>query len=112
MRLGRCLFVADFVASGLPGVVHHPPEGTYLAWLDCAALDLELSTFRFFLERMKRALRSLSGGDPGSGPSPAHGDVANGALYPVSPMASTTALVGMTSPMLRSMSSRKAMCMI
>ena len=46
------------MASGLPGVVHHPPKATYLARLDCAALDLEPSPFRFFLEHMKKALRS------------------------------------------------------
>lgn len=46
----------DFVARELPSVVLHPPEATYLAWLDCRGLDLEPSPFRFFLEEAKVAL--------------------------------------------------------
>jgi cystathionine beta-lyase len=30
--------LADLVAEHLPGVGYTPPEGTYLAWLDCRAL--------------------------------------------------------------------------
>jgi len=50
-------FLADYVRRHLPGVTMHPPEGTYLAWLDCrgtarAAAD----PFTFFLERAKVAL--------------------------------------------------------
>jgi cystathionine beta-lyase len=48
--------VTRFVRERLPGVVHHPPEATYLAWLDCRALRLELSPYDFFLERAKVAL--------------------------------------------------------
>ena len=36
----RALLV-ELVASELPGVVMRPPEATYLAWLDCAALGLD-----------------------------------------------------------------------
>jgi cysteine-S-conjugate beta-lyase len=32
--------VVEHVAAHLPGVGHHPPEGTYLAWLDVRALRL------------------------------------------------------------------------
>jgi cystathionine beta-lyase len=32
--------LADLVAEHLPGVGYTPPEGTYLAWLDCRALAL------------------------------------------------------------------------
>jgi cystathionine beta-lyase len=49
-------FVADFVRDELPGVVLHPPEATYLAWLDCRALDLRPSPFQHFLERGRVAL--------------------------------------------------------
>src|SRR5262249_34448350 len=36
-------------AARLPGVRLDPPEATFLAWLDCAALDL-VDPARFFLE--------------------------------------------------------------
>jgi cysteine-S-conjugate beta-lyase len=60
--------VARTVATSLPGVVHHPPEATYLAWLDCRALALEPTPFRFFLERAEVALSDGSAfGAPGEG---------------------------------------------
>ena len=60
--------VARRVADSLPGVRHHPPEATYLAWLDCRALRLAPSPFRFFLERAKVALSDgASFGTPGEG---------------------------------------------
>jgi cystathionine beta-lyase len=49
-------FVAEFVRSELPGVVHFAPEATYLAWLDCRALGLMPSPHEFFLKRAKVAL--------------------------------------------------------
>jgi cystathionine beta-lyase len=49
-------FVADFVKRELPGVVHCPPEATYLAWLDCRALKLEPTPHEFFLKQAKVAL--------------------------------------------------------
>ena len=56
------------MAGTLPGVAHHPPEATYLAWLDCRALGLEPSPFRFFLERAKVALSDgATFGAPGAG---------------------------------------------
>jgi cystathionine beta-lyase len=61
-------FVAEFVRSELPGVRHFAPEGTYLAWLDCRALDLAPSPYRFFLERAKVGLSDgASFGAPGEG---------------------------------------------
>jgi cystathionine beta-lyase len=61
-------FVARAVAETLPGVAHHPPEATYLAWLDCRALGLEPSPFQFFLERAKVALSDgATFGTPGAG---------------------------------------------
>ena len=32
--------LGELLARHLPQVGYHPPEGTYLAWLDCRALDL------------------------------------------------------------------------
>jgi cystathionine beta-lyase len=61
-------FVAEFVRAELPGVRHVAPEGTYLAWLDCRALDLAPSPHRFFLERAKVALSDgPTFGPPGRG---------------------------------------------
>jgi cystathionine beta-lyase len=67
LRGSRAL-VADAVRASLPGVVYHPGEATYLAWLDCRALGLAPSPFRFFLERAKVALSDgPSFGAPGRG---------------------------------------------
>ncbi|WP_417563280.1 MalY/PatB family protein [Microbacterium sp.] len=41
---------AELVAEHLPGVAYRPPEGTYLAWLDCRELDLGDHPSEFFLE--------------------------------------------------------------
>ena len=51
------------------GMRHHAPEGTYLAWLDCTALDLPGgSPYDFFLERAKVALSDgAEFGRPGIG---------------------------------------------
>ncbi len=50
-------FVADYVRRHLPGVTMRPPEGTYLAWLDCrGAAAAAADPFTFFLERAKVAL--------------------------------------------------------
>jgi len=43
--------LAELVAQRLPGVVYRPPEGTYLAWLDCTALELGTEPGKFFHER-------------------------------------------------------------
>ena len=37
---GSRRLLADLLAEHLPDVGYTPPEGTYLAWLDCRALDL------------------------------------------------------------------------
>lgn len=40
------------IADGLPdGVRHHSPDATYLAWLDCRGLDLDVDPAAFFLDR-------------------------------------------------------------
>jgi cystathionine beta-lyase len=61
-------YVAEFVRSELPGVVHFAPEATYLAWLDCRALELAPSPHEFFLKRAKVALsEGPNFGEPGVG---------------------------------------------
>ncbi len=47
--------VADAVA-GMPGVRHRRNEGTYLAWLDCTELELDVDPATFFLDRARVAL--------------------------------------------------------
>jgi cystathionine beta-lyase len=48
--------VTRFVAERLPGVGSFEPEATFLAWLDCRALELEPSPQKFFLEQARVAL--------------------------------------------------------
>lgn len=65
---GNRELVARAVRDSLPGVVYHPGEATYLAWLDCRALGLRPSPFRFFLEKAKVALSDgPTFGAPGEG---------------------------------------------
>ena len=50
-------FVVDYARKHLPGVVVAPPEGTYLAWLDCQGAAIPGGDpFTFFLERARVAL--------------------------------------------------------
>lgn len=48
-------WLVDAVRTRLPGVTINVPQGTYLAWLDCTALDLR-DPQRFFLEQGKVGL--------------------------------------------------------
>ena len=54
-----------YVADQLPGVRTTVPEATYLAWLDCRALNLEPSPFEFFLKQAKVALNDGQTFGPG-----------------------------------------------
>lgn len=49
-------YLVDFIRRELPQIKLTSPEGTYLAWLDCRALNLEPSPFEFFLTHGKVAL--------------------------------------------------------
>jgi cystathionine beta-lyase len=40
--------LAGLIAERLPAVGYRPPEGTYLAWLDCRALGIDGSPAEFF----------------------------------------------------------------
>lgn len=62
------LLLSQLLAERLPQVRFTPPEGTYLAWLDCRRLGLEGSAGAFFLDRAGVAL--VDGpecGAPGAG---------------------------------------------
>jgi len=48
-------WLVEAVRSRLPGVTINVPQGTYLAWLDCSALDLA-DPQQFFLEQGKVGL--------------------------------------------------------
>jgi cysteine-S-conjugate beta-lyase len=60
--------LGELLAERLPALRWTPPEGTYLAWLDCRALDPAASVGAFLLERAGLAL--VDGPDcgrPGAG---------------------------------------------
>ncbi|MCE7929571.1 MAG: hypothetical protein DYG91_13920 [Chloroflexi bacterium CFX7] len=62
-------FLLRYVATELPGISVSPPEGTYLAWLDCRAMPAaQGDPHRFFLERAKVGLSDgVSFGEQGHG---------------------------------------------
>ena len=56
------------LAERLPGARYIPPEASYLAWVDCAALGLGPEPAQVFLDRGRVALgRGLDFGAPGDG---------------------------------------------
>lgn len=57
--------LARLLRERLPQVEHLPPQGTYLAWLDCRALPLDTTPQLFFRRNAKVAL--TDGGDCGRG---------------------------------------------
>jgi cysteine-S-conjugate beta-lyase len=48
---GNRVLLARLLAEHLPAVRYQPPEGTYLAWLDCRQLGLGDRPGEFFLDR-------------------------------------------------------------
>ena len=65
---GNRWLLAALLAERLPEVQYRPPEGTYLAWLDCRPLGLPGTAGAFFLEQAGVAL--VDGpecGTPGQG---------------------------------------------
>lgn len=44
------------ISEEMPLVRFHPPEGTYMAWLDCSKLQLPTSAFEHFLSKGRVAL--------------------------------------------------------
>jgi cystathionine beta-lyase len=53
---GSRMLLGELLAARLPGAGYRPPEGTYLAWLDCRDLGLGTAPAEFFLEKAKVAL--------------------------------------------------------
>jgi cysteine-S-conjugate beta-lyase len=53
---GNRKLLTDLLARELPGVKYIEPEASYLAWLDCTALDLGPDPVGVFLERGRVAL--------------------------------------------------------
>jgi cystathionine beta-lyase len=49
-------WLAATLAAELPGVTMRVPEATYLAWLDCRALELSCPAGQFFLDQAKVGL--------------------------------------------------------
>jgi cystathionine beta-lyase len=52
---GNRRLLGDLLREHLPEVVYAMPEATYLAWLDCRALNLKPDPHTFFLEEAKVA---------------------------------------------------------
>ena len=46
--------------EALPGAILYPPQGTYLAWINCSQLNLRPSPAQFFLDRARVALSAGS----------------------------------------------------
>jgi cystathionine beta-lyase len=58
--------VAAWAAAQAPAIGHHPPEATYLAWLDCRDLPEDgMAPQEFFLERARVALHPGADFGPG-----------------------------------------------
>jgi cystathionine beta-lyase len=65
---GNRALLAELLAAQLPRIRYSPPEGSYLAWLDCRDLGVEGSLGEFFLREAGVAL--VDGpecGAPGTG---------------------------------------------
>lgn len=58
-------FLQQFVAAELPGITMSPLEATYLAWLDCRALELPGKPCDFFRERARVGLNDGATFGPG-----------------------------------------------
>ncbi|HUE59253.1 MAG TPA: aminotransferase class I/II-fold pyridoxal phosphate-dependent enzyme [Acidimicrobiales bacterium] len=65
---GNRQLLGELLALHLPGVVYAPPEASYLAWLDCRALELDREPADYFLEKARVATNpGLAFGAPGAG---------------------------------------------
>ncbi|HEX3052952.1 MAG TPA: PatB family C-S lyase [Aggregatilineaceae bacterium] len=53
-------YLLTYVSQNLPEMKMTNPEGTYLAWLDCRALNLTPSAYKFFLTNAHVALGNSS----------------------------------------------------
>ncbi|MGY1915108.1 MalY/PatB family protein [Blastococcus sp. SYSU DS0973] len=65
---GNRRLLGHLLAERVPGIRFEPPEGTYLAWLDCRELALPGPAGQFFLEQAGVALvEGAECGAPGAG---------------------------------------------
>lgn len=58
-------FVSAFVRQHMPGIAVAPPEGTYLAWLDCRAAGIPGNAHDFFLHQARVAVNDGATFGPG-----------------------------------------------
>lgn len=49
-------WLVDFLADRMPAVRFTPPEATYLAWLDCSGLGLDVAPHQHFFDHARVAL--------------------------------------------------------
>jgi cystathionine beta-lyase len=49
-------YLVNYLDNELPGIKVWKPEGTYLAWLDCRGLGLDITPQKFFLKQAKVGL--------------------------------------------------------
>jgi cystathionine beta-lyase len=60
--------LVNFMRERLPEIKIYPPEGTYLAWLDCRAIDFQQDACEFFINKAKVAFNNgKEFGAPGEG---------------------------------------------
>ena len=60
--------LVNFIHQRIPEIKVYPPEGTYLAWLDCREMRVSSNAYQFFLENAKVALNDgKEFGLPGEG---------------------------------------------
>jgi cysteine-S-conjugate beta-lyase len=65
---GSRQLLADWLAERLPAIRYKPPEGTYLAWLDCRDLGIDGSPAEFFQAKAQVLLTDgVACGDAGRG---------------------------------------------
>lgn len=62
---GNRLLLGQLLAEHLPAVHYSPPEGTFLAWLDCRELEIEGPLGRYF--RTEASVSLTDGADCGLG---------------------------------------------
>ena len=65
---GNRRYLAELLSEHLPAVRYVPPEGGYLAWLDCRGLELDVEPADHFLAKARVATNhGLAFGAPGAG---------------------------------------------
>jgi cystathionine beta-lyase len=64
LRTNRDL-VADTLAARVPAIGYHPPQATFLAWMDCRRLETATEPAAFFKAKARVELSSGEGYGPG-----------------------------------------------